>query len=373
MTAGTGFEPACTNASIVRNTICNAPLGWLWNRYEDSSVTTVPGQQDYTVNLTNFGWLEKASLTDPNGKVWEIKDVYNTNTLSIQTQPTQRPSAIAVISYVPNVSIKIRFLGVPDQPYKVNLTYQGASVQFGPFVVNAVVSVAGGDTSYAGIFTPASFPVGGTATISGFSTSNGVSAITSVANAVGPYTAYTGSFTTAFFPPGTDATISGFTKVPNNGVYQVVSVTPTVLVVENMSGLTETAPATAIGAILSPNNGTFTIVSCTSFLLILANANGVLEVPPTGNATAINSSWFPIPDQYSDIYTNLFLAEAFQAVSEDQEAARYRQRGVAALLAKAEGLTEAQRNAFMQQHLQRDAEIMSSSLRTQQGNQARGV
>jgi hypothetical protein len=373
LTAGTGFEPSCTIASMTRNLMCNAPFSWLWNRYEDSSVATQVGIQDYTVNLTNFGWLEKASLTDPDGKIWEIKDVYNTNTISKQTIPQQRPSAICVVSYVPNVSIKIRFLGVPDKIYTVNLTYQGASIQFGPFVVNSVVSVSGGDTSYAGIFTPASFPVGGTATIDGFSTSNGVSAITSVANAVGPYTAYTGSFTTAFFPPGTQATISGFTKVPNNGVYQVVSVTPTILIVENASGLAETTSATVTGAVLSPNNGTFTIVSCTSFLLVLANASGVLEIPPTGNATAINTSWFPVPDQYSDVYNNLFLAEAFQAVSEDAAAAYHRQRGVAALLAKAEGLTETQKNAFMQQHLQREAETGAVTLRLQQGNMARGV
>ena len=373
LTAGTGSEPACTIASMTRNLMCNSPFSWLWNRYEDSSVTTVSGQQDYTVNLTNFGWLEKASLTDPAGKIWEIKDVYNTNTLSAQTQPQQRPSAIAIISYIPNVSIKIRFLGVPDQAYKVNLTYQGAAVQFGPFVVNSASNASGGNTSYSGIFTPASFPVGSAAIVSGFSTSNGVSSITSVANAIGPYTTYTGSFNTALFPPGTQVTISGFTKAPNNGVYQVVSVNLTTLIVENASGLTETAAATAIGAVLSPNNGTFTVVSATNSLLVLANANGVLEIPPTGNATAINGSWFPVPDQYSEVYNNLFLAEAFQSVSEDAAAAYHRQRGVAALLAKSEGLTESQKNAFMQQHLQRDAEIMSNALRTNQGNQARGI
>ncbi len=76
---------------------------------------------------------------------------------------------------------------------------------------------------------------------------------------------------------------------------------------------------------------------------------------------------------YSDVYNNLFLAEAFQAVSEDAEATRYRQRGVAALLAKSEGLTQSQKNAFMEQVYARDAEAQGNQLRTAQGTQARGI
>jgi len=367
----TGFEPAASIASIVRNSMMNPPLTWSWNRFEDSSITTTLVDQDYTVALTNFGFIEKASLTDPAGNVQELKDILNTTPLS-KNSTVQRPSAVSVISYVPGVSLKIRFNTIPDKAYTVNLTYQGIAVQFGPFVVNSATAV-GGNTQYTGIFTPASFPAGSPVTIDGFSTSYGVSGITSVANSVGPYTTYTGVFTTAYFPAGTDVTISGFTNAGNNGVFKIVSVNGTTLVVVSQSGTAETATATAIGAVISPNNGTYTVVSSTSTQLVLANPNGVAETPPTGAATAFNGSWAPIPDSFSDIYNNLFLSEAFQTANDDQEAARYRQRGVAALLSKAEGLTQTQINIFRQQWLARDSEQTASTLRTQQGSQARGV
>lgn len=371
LSANTGFEPACSIASIVRNSIMNAPMTWSWNRFEDSSVVTTLMDQDYTIALTNFGFIEKVSLTDPSGNVQELKDILNTTPLS-KNSTVQRPSAVSVISYSPGVSLKIRFNSIPDKLYTVNLMYQGIAVQFGPFVVNSATAV-GGNTQYTGIFTPASFPVGSPVTIDGFSTSFGISGITSVASSVGPYTTYTGVFTASYFPAGTDVTISGFTKAGNNGVFKIVSVNGTTLVVVSQSGIAETATATAIGAVISSNNGTFLVVSSTSTQLVLANPNGVAEVPPTGAATAINGSWAPIPDQYSDVYNNLFLSEAFQTANDDQEAARYRQRGVAALLSKAEGLTQTQINIFRQQWLQRDAEAMAANLRTTQGNQARGV
>lgn len=372
ITSGTGFEPAISIASMVRNSLMNAPMTWSWNRFEDSSVTTTAVDQDYTIPLTNFGFLEKVSLTDAKGNIQEIKDILNTTSLSRNTT-SQRPSGVSVLINNPGVSIKIRFNSTPDQIYKVNLTYQGIAIQFGPFVVNSAAAAVGGNTTYSGIFAPSSFPVGGIATINGFSTSVGLSTITSVANSVGPFTTYTGTFTTSFLPPGTPATIAGFIHAVNNGVFTIVSVNSTTLVVVNSSAIAETAVATVTGAVNSPNNGTFTIVSATNSLLVLANAFGVVEVPPTNAATAINSSWAPIPDQFSDIYNNLFLAEAYQAVSEDAEAARYRQRGVAALLAKAEGLTQTQINIFRQQWLARDAEAQASTLRTQQGSAARGV
>ena len=85
------------------------------------------------------------------------------------------------------------------------------------------------------------------------------------------------------------------------------------------------------------------------------------------------SGTWTVPDQYVDIYNNLFLAEAF-AVVDDARANQYRQRGIAALLAKADGLTEMQKNSFQEQYMMRTAgQAQSSSLKIQQGNQARGI
>jgi hypothetical protein len=289
--AGTNNEPAVTIASMIQNSIMNPPMTWAWNRFEDSSVSTQVGKQDYTIPLANFGFLEKASLTDSDGKIWEIKDIYNTMSLS-KSVVQHRPSAVSIITYVPGTNVVIRFLGVPDKIYTINLTYQALSIQFVSFTVISVANTAGGNTAYTGIFTPASFEAG-------------------------------------------DVVIfAGFTNAANNGIFPFVSCTNTILVAGNPGGIAETAPA---------------------------------------SASAINGSWAPIPDQYSDVYNNLFLSEAFQAVHEDAEAARYRQRGVAALIAKAEGLTESQIDIFRQQWLSRDSEVQANALRTTQWSQARGV
>lgn len=74
-----------------------------------------------------------------------------------------------------------------------------------------------------------------------------------------------------------------------------------------------------------------------------------------------------------DIFNNLFLAEAFQSVDDWSVAAQYRIRGVAALLSKAEGLTEMQKSDFLAQYLSRDRQMMNMQLRTQLASQSRGV
>jgi hypothetical protein len=291
LTAGTGFEPAASIASMIQNSILNPPLTWSWNRIEDSSQTTQVGKQDYLYNLSNFGFMEKISLTDQEGKIWELKDIYNTEALS-KSVVQQRPSAAVILNYSHGASFTLRFLGVPNQVYTINLTYQGLAIQFSSFQTTAVANTADGNTIYTGVFIPSSFV------------------------------------------PGEQAYFAGFTNAVNNGL--------------------------------------FTIISSTSTLLTVANSAGILEVPAIP-ASSVNVSWAPIPDQYSDVYNNLFLSEAFQTASEPEEAARYRQRGVAALLAKSEGLTQVQYNAFLSQWLTREDVIAASALRVQQAGQARGV
>jgi hypothetical protein len=80
------------------------------------------------------------------------------------------------------------------------------------------------------------------------------------------------------------------------------------------------------------------------------------------------SNW-GIPDQYMDIYNNLFLGEAM-AVVDDARSQLYRQRGVMALLSKAEGLTEMQKNDFLELYWSRN-DVQRYQMRTQQGQQAR--
>jgi hypothetical protein len=155
--------------------------------------------------------------------------------------------------------------------------------------------------------------------------------ISSVAAAVSGNTTYTGVFDPLSFPTGATAVITGFNQ--------------------------------------AVNNGSFVVVSSSANTLVVANAAGVVEADITGYAA--NFSWAPVPDYYRDIYNNLFLSEAM-ALVDDARAQIYRARGVAAFLAKAQGLSDTQKNVFVQQWLARTSESMINSLSVQQGVGARG-
>ena len=95
-------------------------------------------------------------------------------------------------------------------------------------------------------------------------------------------------------------------------------------------------------------------------------------VAPLTTLTGGGGTWI-IPDQYQDIYNFLFLAEAM-AVVDDAREALYRRQGIAALLSKAEGLNDMQKNLFLEQYWMRQGRPdLAGPLKTQQGVQGRGV
>jgi hypothetical protein len=200
----------------------SAPFVWPWNRNQNSTLTMTPGTQDYTVNLADFGFLEKVTVTDPStNEIFELKDVYNAGALTPTTAASatrQRPAACSVKTVTYGTSVQLRFMGSPDKAYAVNLIYQ------------------------------------------------------------------------------------------------------------------------------------------------------MLALPFTNAASA----WAPIPDWFADVFNTLFLAEAFQ-MADDQRSAQYRQRGMATLLAKSEGLSDTQKNAFLEQVMALTRQATSSNIRNQQGSQARGI
>ncbi len=57
---GTANEPAITIANTLLQTITSPPFAWNWNRTLVSFLT-VPGQQDYVISNSSFGFIEKAS------------------------------------------------------------------------------------------------------------------------------------------------------------------------------------------------------------------------------------------------------------------------------------------------------------------------
>lgn len=156
--------------------------------------------------------------------------------------------------------------------------------------------------------------------------------IQSVATASGSQAVYTGIFDPLSFPAGSTAQITGFVAHTSN-------------------------------------NGSFVVVSCTATQLTVINPAAVAE---TVTAYVSNFDWAPVPDWYSDVYNNLFLSEML-AVADEVKSQVYRQRGIAAFLAKAEGLTEMQKKAFVQQWLARSVETATIAQLTQLANQARGA
>lgn len=206
LTAGLGQEPAVSAATIIRDSFLGAPISWYWNRNAFTlPAPTVKGTQDYNILLSSipdFGFLEKVALTDPAGKIWEIKDIYNSAPLSPASEQ-QRPNGAAIQSTTAT-NLLLRFIGVPNAIYTVTITYQKKAQAFGPFFITSCGNAGGGNTTYNGTFDPLSFPTGATAIITGFNT-----------NAV------------------------------NNGSFVVVSSTATTLVLANASGVAETASAFA--------------------------------------------------------------------------------------------------------------------------------
>jgi hypothetical protein len=126
-------DPAFSNADWVKQTMLAPPFAWRWNRTIKGSPSspafaTTQGISDYTVNLTNFGWLEKAVLYDPNSG-------YVATELQVEllkgedTNPTI-PQRIAAQLDDGNGNITFRIFPAPDEIYNVVLMYQNAATLF---------------------------------------------------------------------------------------------------------------------------------------------------------------------------------------------------------------------------------------------------
>ena len=123
-------EPALTSANYIMQTILAPPFRWEWNRVTTTaSITTVAGQSDYPVALSDYGWLEKATLVDatPAGNTppnFEL-EVYEILAKDGKQNP---PRKIAVLLDDNAGNITFRLFPVPDKVYTVDLQYQKAPV-----------------------------------------------------------------------------------------------------------------------------------------------------------------------------------------------------------------------------------------------------
>lgn len=115
-------DPALTMADWVRQFIMAPPFAWRWNRL-GTTFNTVAGQQDYQVTIPNFGWLEKASVTDNTvspSVVHALEVNLNLGEETVQNLPTR----IAARLDDGNGNISFRLIPAPDRVYTTNITYQ---------------------------------------------------------------------------------------------------------------------------------------------------------------------------------------------------------------------------------------------------------
>jgi hypothetical protein len=121
-------DPAFTIGDWVRQFMLSPPFAWRWNR-ATANFVSVAGQQDYEENLEQFGWLEKATVTDNTVSppvVHEIEVTLNLGEEVMQNLPTR----IAARMDDGNGNITFRLMPPPDRAYTVTLTYQLAAPLF---------------------------------------------------------------------------------------------------------------------------------------------------------------------------------------------------------------------------------------------------
>jgi hypothetical protein len=118
-------EPAITAANLTKQTILGPPFKWNYNRGE-FSFPTEPGTQDYYLPLTDFGFLERVTLTDSKGVVKEIEIVQSLAAESVQ----KRPGSIAanVMDEEGGVTFRLNAIPPTGETYQIDGFYQRAPV-----------------------------------------------------------------------------------------------------------------------------------------------------------------------------------------------------------------------------------------------------
>lgn len=130
VTIGTANEPAITSANVILQTFLGPPFVWRWNRTSNSATSTVAGTQDYSVSLSTFGFLEKATITDPNGIVTELQLKTLMSAESAGSLNQARPTYLAVQADDNAGNITFRLMPIPDQIYTLTVIYQKAATLF---------------------------------------------------------------------------------------------------------------------------------------------------------------------------------------------------------------------------------------------------
>jgi hypothetical protein len=118
-------EPAVTAANLTKQTILGAPFRWNYNRAA-FGFPTEPETQDYFFPLTDFGFLERVTLTDSKGVVKEIEIVQSLSAESVQ----KRPGSIAanLLDDTGDVTFRLNAMPPDGETYQINGFYQKAPI-----------------------------------------------------------------------------------------------------------------------------------------------------------------------------------------------------------------------------------------------------
>lgn len=115
------LQPALTAANIVCQVMLQPPFKWRWNRSTTSFALSTAGSPIVQA-VSDFGFIEKAYITDPLNVVTEIPKI--TTEVSAD-KGTGRPHTIAAYLDDNAGNITFGFLpGLPDKNYTVNVIYQ---------------------------------------------------------------------------------------------------------------------------------------------------------------------------------------------------------------------------------------------------------
>lgn len=427
---GQNGQPILGIASLVRNIILAAPFTWDFNRAEDQSITTVIGVSDYPTTIVDFGFLEKASLQDIDGKWWEFTDVQNNEPLA-RSSTEARPSIIAsqgftqipttdaaivskfqfadfsspttftfTIPETVEVDDQIVFViegyGVGTQPVSVTDSLSNTYAQvagfhsgsFGTDVYNTTVTTAGTAT------VTVTYSAGSNVLVQGLLL-RGVGAIqtTPAAIAFGSATNWQSNaltvtqptalvtFSVGFGPPALiadsfESQLSGYLASTSPSIVQVDTAT-----------LTAVNPGAYQSHFVQATSAVFVVVLVGFSLNAAADVDAPVfrfsAVPDKAypidlvyqklpvNFTQTADLWSPIPDSFSDVYNNLVLGYYMDSC-QDPRAPQYISRGIAGLLARASGLSATDKAVFAASYMSYAQAQAVSALTTQQGVQATG-
>jgi hypothetical protein len=331
---GVNGEPALTNANNVRQFMLAPPFAWRWNRNSTSFTTnnSTP-TQSYTVGLTDFGWIERATVSDGT-TIWQLEPRL---TLPDSNDPG-RPLDISPewendaggTNLVTNLSSYV-------------VTGTGS-----PETVNSqsnTVTVVPGAT-----YTLSSY-IDGTNLISG------------------------GAWLTVFDPTVSTQYGSSISQTPGQAGNVTVQWTCPENVTQVKVVLSLNNSTVTNGKTLTFSNGSFVQNNVTFKLYpvpettVNYTVKVIYQMKPQIFAS-LQNIWTPIPDEMAYIYNAGFLAGALENIDDARFQLEY-QKFVRSLIAANDGLTEEEVNIFLGERLINQKQTQGAMLNVQQGRGAR--